>query len=114
MKPDLGRTVSYESPTEDWDKCTVPCGSEGSLDTHLWTNPSTSAMAAYTASIFGDLRDYENVGEIIDYLDKITKGKMVRNGVATIEVEGQPPVILHWRDEKWNTVGSPEACEKAA
>lgn len=103
-KPDLGRSVHFDSPSEDWDKCTVPCGSEGSLTTHLWTNPHKSHIAAYTASIFGDLRDYENTQEIIAYLERITEGQKVRNGVATIEVEGSPAVILHYQDEKWHTV----------
>lgn len=109
QKPNLGKTVDYESPTEDWDKCDVPCGSEGSLQTHFWVNPNASSLAAYTASIFGDLRDYENAGEVIAYLERITDGQMVRNGVATIEIEGQPPVILHYQNEKWNTVGAEPA-----
>lgn len=53
--PNLGNTADYDSPQSDWDKCDVPCGSEGSLKTLLWTNPSNS-MARWTATIFGDLR----------------------------------------------------------
>lgn len=108
MAPDLGNTVVYDSQKEDWDKCNVPCGSEGSLQYHLWINPDASNLAAYTATIFGDLRDYQNVGEILDYLDRITQGKMVRNGVATIEVEGREPVVMHYHEDKWRTISSRE------
>lgn len=103
-KPDLGNVVHYESPQEDWDKCDVPCGSEGSLTHTLWVNPNKSYVSAYTATIFGDLRDYENVDEIIAYLKRVTDGKMIRNGIATIETEGQSPVVLHWQDDKWKKV----------
>jgi len=99
--PDLGNTVSYEDEKDKWDKCTVPCGSEGSLITTLWSNPSKNSIAAWTATIFGDLRDYEDIEEITAYLKRITDGKHVRNGVATIEVEGQSSVVLHWNEDKW-------------
>lgn len=108
-KPDLGSTVEYDSPEEDWDACNVPKGSEGSLQTHLWINPQTSNLAAYTATIWGDLRDYEDVEEVIAYLDRITEGQMVRNGIATIEVEGSEPVIRHYNDGKWVTITATQA-----
>lgn len=84
--------------------CGVPCGSEGGLTTTLWTNPNTSSRAAYVANIFGDLRNYDDVDQIIEYLNRITNGKMVRSGIATIQVEGRLPVVLHFHDEKWLTL----------
>src|ERR1700677_3446136 len=77
--PDLGKSVEYDSPQEDWGVCTVPVGSEGSLKTELWTNPDTHSITRYTATIFGDLRDYDDADEIIAYFKKITKDQMVRS-----------------------------------
>src|SRR6266436_878596 len=95
LKPDLGKKfildrdddLTYEDFIAAENACTVPKGSEGSLYTNLWVNPDPSHMAAYTATIWGDLRDYDDVDEIIAYLNRITEGKWVRQGVATIEVE---------------------------
>lgn len=106
QKPDLGKSCDFESESADWDACTVPCGSEGSLQTQLWENPHPTHMAAYTAMIWGDLRDYADVEEVIGYLDRITEGRMVRQGVAEIEVECQEPVIVRFDGEqrKWARV----------
>ncbi|WP_269581878.1 hypothetical protein [Roseibium sp. Sym1] len=101
MKPDLGNTCDYYSEDGDWGKCDVPCGSEGSLMTHLWENPQEHQLAAYTVTIWGDLRDYDDVEEIAAYLQRVTDGKMVRNGVATVEVEGRQPTILIYRENGW-------------
>lgn len=99
--PELGNGCAYHDPKEKWDRCDIPTGSEGSLQTHLWVNPEKNNLAAYTATIWGDLRDYTDVKEVIDYLKRITKDKMVRNGVATIEVEGEQAVILHYINNEW-------------
>lgn len=77
----------------------VPCGSEGSLDVSLWENPHSSDLAKYTISIFGDLRDYDDEEEIIDYFTRITKGQMIRQACFTLEVEGATPRTFIW-DEK--------------
>lgn len=98
--PNLGNTCTYESDQNAWDLCNVPCGSEGSLQYHVWENPSPNDLAAYTAMIWGDLRDYGDVEEITEYLNQVTDGHMIRQGVAEIEVEGGEPVVLrHDRDQ---------------
>ena len=83
--PDLGTPVTWEDG--NFDSCNMPCGSEGSLQHMLWTNPMTNALAAYTAAIWGDLRDYSDVDEIKAYLARITDGQSlgVRQGVAEID-----------------------------
>jgi len=101
MKPDLGKTCSFDSTESEWDACNVPCGSEGSLQHSLWVNPNVTHMAAYVVTIWGDLRDYQDVEEVIDYLKRITGKKMlVRGGVAQIEVSYAGTVVLHYEDEK--------------
>lgn len=108
-KPDLGKTVSWEDDENLWDECDVPCGSEGSLQTTLWENPNPSAMARWTATIFGDLRDYSDVFEVLEYFMRITKGHMIRSGVFTVQVEygeertyryGENGWIMDWRKSK--------------
>jgi len=82
-KFDFGRIINYDTEG-NWDTI-VPCGSEGSLEISIWENPDKSCMAAYTVNIFGDLRDYENDKEIINYFNSIVKGKMIRSGFFSIE-----------------------------
>lgn len=113
--PDLGKTCSFDSDDAAWDECDVPCGSEGSLQTHLWTNPSDHDLAAYTAMIWGDLRDYSSVDEVLAYLNRICAGQMVRQGVAEIGVEYQAAVIARFDGElnAWVRV-EPATAEAAA
>lgn len=84
----------------------VPTGSEGPLQVHLSMNPDPQSVAAYVVTVFGDLRDYDNVAEIVAFLHRITarwEGG-IRAGVAYIDVEGRPPVVLHFDGEKgWQT-----------
>lgn len=73
----------------------LPCGSEGSLKMSVWTNPNPCAMAAYTVSIFGDLRDHDDVDEIIDWFEEKCKALKenknvpwsIRQAVITVENE---------------------------
>ena len=104
-KPNLGKTVVFEDPEEKWDKCNVPMGSEGSLEHNLITNPHESSMAKWVATIWGDLRDYDNADEIIEYFKRITKGQMVRNGVFTINIEGSPDRTFIHGENEWKEVG---------
>ena len=100
--PKLGQTATYDDEPAAWDACDVPCGSEGSLQYQLWTNPNPTSLAAYTAMIWGDLRDYEDVDEIEAYLGRITAGAMIRQGVAEISIEGRDPVVLLHDGGKWS------------
>lgn len=68
----------------------IPEGSEGPLDCKMWNNPNHSHIAARTAYIFGDLRNYgdeEDIQRIIDYFERIIKDQMVRDACYTINVE---------------------------
>lgn len=103
--PDLGKTCRFDDELEDWDACTVPCGSEGSLQHHLWVNPERNAVTAFVATIWGDLRDYSDVGEITTYLNRVCAGRMIRQGVAQIEVEYSRTVVLQWTASKDPLVG---------
>ena len=67
----------------------LPCGSEGSLTMHVWINPNPCSMAAYTVSIFGDLRDHDDVDEIISWFKEKCQelGDSIRQAVITVENE---------------------------
>ena len=82
----------------------VPEGSEGPLDFHIWVNPVQEAMAAYSVMISGDLRDFEDAGEIIAFLEKLTEDEMVRQGVATIWVDTGTTITLRHDSRQWRVV----------
>lgn len=78
----------WKDATENPEKY-LPMGSAGSLRSSLWINPDDHALTAYTLSIFGDLRDYDTPGVIIDWFqDKLKNIPMVRQAVITVRTEG--------------------------
>jgi hypothetical protein len=89
----IGREILYESPFEEWENIDkyperyLPTGSEGSLQMSVWTNPDKSDLAAYTVSIFGDLRDHDNAQEVVDWFKKTCEKFLVRNAVIVVENE---------------------------
>lgn len=92
----IGKEYDWESHHDIWinpDKY-MPMGSEGSLNKHIWINPDKSCIAAYTVSIFGDLRDHDDPQEIIDWFKSICNKCWVRN--ATIVVENERNGTLSW------------------
>ena len=101
-EPQLGIIAKYGDPQDIWDKCDIPCGSEGSLEYTIWVNPDKSCIAAYTAMIWGDLRDYDNADEVIEYLNRICKGRMIRQGIAEIQVEGDGITVIRYDTKKGN------------
>ncbi len=97
--PDLGSTVSFDDEQDTWDRCNVPCGSEGSLSYHL--EEVGEGMTRFTAAIWGDLRNYSDTEEIITYFKRITEGQMIRSGLVEIDVEyGDTIVMQHQRREE--------------
>ena len=94
----IGKSLSFDDiweGTENYSqfkkdpKGYLPLGSEGSLKMSVWTNPDKSHCAAYTVSIFGDLRDHEDPSEIIRWFkDLILSHKFItRQAVITAENE---------------------------
>ena len=91
---------------DDHEAKDIPEGSEGSLNAEIWENPSGSSLAAYTVSIFGDLRDFESADEILAYLNQITDGQMIRSGVCEVTVEYGTTTIFRYDSDAsaWETV----------
>lgn len=79
----LGNTCNYDSPDGAWQQCTVPCGSEGSLQYKVLPNSDsdedTHAITWGCAVIWADLRDFgsEDVPKMENWfqesLAKLTK-----------------------------------------
>lgn len=95
----LGKTCSFESGDDEWDACTVPCGSEGSLQYFIHKVDST--YVAWIISIIGSLRDYENVNEIKQWFKKtLSTGLCFREATLQVYVEGKEKVVFSLRDNK--------------
>lgn len=64
----------------------MPCGSKGTLQKVVWTNPEKSCTAAYTVSVFGDLRDWYDIDVIVDWFKRIVTSEdlWVRSAVITV------------------------------
>ena len=98
----IGKGLDWEDPDkiwDDWDKnheAFMPCGSEGSLKKIIWENPNKSSLASYTVSIFGDLRDYDNLVEIKKWFAKVCGKLWVRNAVITAECELGSRFTAYW------------------
>lgn len=99
-----------KNTTSQHEKCDVPCGSEGSLFYHVVENPSQSSISAYTLTIWGDLRDYDDAEEICQYIYNITKDKMVRSGILEIHVEYREVSVYRYVDDEknWVLVDTPQ------
>ena len=89
----LGKECLWNSSRKVWDDALknpdkyMPMGSEGSLQKSVWVNPNKGRVDSYTISIFGDLRDHDNISEIIDWFIKKCNLLWVRNAVITVENE---------------------------
>ena len=66
----------------------MPTGSEGSLQRLVWENPDGHAAAQYVITVFGDLRDYSDLGAVRKWFEDVCKRCNVRQATCTCEVEG--------------------------
>ena len=80
----------------EYMKEALPDGSEGPLHWQVWEDPMVEALAAYTVSVWGDLRDYKDRQEILDYFQQVCQGRMIRSGVLEIDVEYQDTRIYKY------------------
>lgn len=86
----IGKECLWESDDKVWDDYKknpqdyLPMGSEGSLQRSVWVNPDGSSLAAYTVTVFGDLRDYSNLDEIVDWFKNTCAKFWIRQAVITV------------------------------
>lgn len=89
----FGKACKWKDPLDVWNDADknpekyLPMGSEGSLEMSTWTNSDTGCLAAYTVSIFGDLRDHDSPDEIIEWFKQKCKGLIIRQATITVENE---------------------------
>ena len=89
----FGKECLWESPNEIWNDAEnnpndyLPMGSEGSLRKLVWINPNTSSASAYTVTVFGDLRDHDSIGKILEWFQEKCSGLWIRQAVITVENE---------------------------
>lgn len=116
----VGKQCLFESSSDVWADAGkypekyLPCGAEGTLQKSIWINPKKSHVAAYTISVFGDLRDFDNVTEIVDWFQNTCKkienikneregmpALWVRNAVIIAECEnGESKIAAYHSDEE--------------
>lgn len=89
----------------------LPTGSEGSVMYSITSlldidEHATSSIFRWSIGFFGDLRRYNDLNEIEQWLSKITKkfeekGLYIRDAVFEVEVEcGGPRCILYFDDDE--------------
>lgn len=90
----IGKELDYDDFSELYEYASnhpeeyLPLGSEGSLKKLVWINPEKHCMAAYTVSIFGDLRDHDNPNDIIEWFKSVIKRcGMIRQAIITVKNE---------------------------
>ena len=89
----FGKECLFESPVEVWDDATehpeayLPLGSEGTLEKSVWVNPDRNCVAAYTVSVFGDLRDFSSIDEIMEWFEGCCGKCRIRQAAITVENE---------------------------
>ena len=84
----------------------IPTGSDGSLSYRI---VNEGGLASRNVLFYGDLRDYDDVDEILKYFASVTDSKKysVRNAVLEIEVEGASSRHYYFDtdDHKWIMLG---------
>lgn len=124
----LGHTWKYDAPS-DLHACTVPEGSEGSLQYVVERNEGeyedSHALSWGFVAIYGDLRDYDSADPIVEWfksaLEKLRNPASevpveqmnpfdkamhmlrtfaIRDAVLSIDVEGLPRTVLSWNDQQ--------------
>ena len=105
MRTDFGNTCNFGDSDEVWDKCNVPCGSEGSLHYKLVSYDEKDCITNSTLVIWGDLRDFEvsDHHEIIEWLTRITDDDelMIRSGVIQLNDR-----VFVYRDDSLGEYGT--------
>lgn len=100
----FGRELASYDDRDDWDEYDahpelfLPCGSEGSLRMSVWVNPNRNHYAAYTVSLFGDLRDYDDPEGVVEWFREKCAGMDVRN--ACIEAYDEAGRRARWTFEQ--------------
>lgn len=92
FKEIFGKQCLFDDPNELWNEKNehperfLPSGSEGTCRISIWVNPNVNDMAAFTVSIFGDLRDHDSTDDVMEYFKQTCqklKSFVIRQAVMT-------------------------------
>lgn len=92
----LGRTCEFDSSHETWEACNVPRGSEGSLQYSIGVTgeENSTDLDWGMVVIWGDLRDYDNVEEIFQWIKKACSGEIIRGCAVKVDIEYQKSYFI--------------------
>lgn len=96
----FGRTCQFDDTPEIWERCNVPCGSEGSLQYKISRTGEKDSLDWGLVVIWGDLRDFDDADEILQWLEKACAGKMIRGCAVKIDVEYSQSYLIHDENDK--------------
>ena len=98
LKRRLGRMALWEDEDaeESWDKCKLPLGSEGSVEYTLDTNPDNCCLSAHVLTVWGNLRDYQDIEGVVKWWKKTLRKLSLRQAVLTVTVESYSQVVICW------------------
>ena len=99
LKKKLGKIIEWEDLSTVPDN-PIPNGTEGSLRYQIIKNTDRASLAAYLIIIWGDLRDYNDHNEVLQYFKSVIEGEMIRSLVFEIDVEGSSKIHGYYDDEK--------------
>ena len=86
LKAVLGNTCDFGDDEAVWEACTVPCGSEGSLQYEVIEY--ASGMPWVTVAVWGDLRNFDSIFEITKWFERIVsaEGLIIRQAVLSVSI----------------------------
>lgn len=82
----------------------IPCGSEGGLEYKIIKPHNKKTKTQHTLVITGDLRHYDDVNEILQYFEKITKGKWILSGILEINISTERVFVYRYASGAWVSV----------
>ena len=87
----MGSICDFDSDNDSWDRCGIPCGSEGSLKYDILK--AGDGLVLWTIPIWGDLRNYDDKEEIKSWFNGVCKKLMIRSAILEIAVNGDAELI---------------------
>jgi len=94
----LGVPVQYGSSQREWNAvyevAIIPIGSEGSIQYRIQQTGDKSSASWGVVYIWGDLRDYEDVSEIYEWLKRACDGLWIRSCCVKVDVEYQASYLI--------------------
>ena len=101
---DLGKMCKWEDEDySHWDNAELPCGSEGSIEYRIIKNEIPDCLATMVVVFYGDLRDYDDIEEVLSYFIRITNGRFIRSGILEIVV-GDETQVFKYENKQWNLI----------